>query len=147
MKLVIQRAIKGKVLVGNDVIGAIGNGMVVLVGFGKEDDKKVVSRIIQKLLNLRIMEDGKKKMNKSILETKGELLLVPQFTLYANTKKGNRPSFTDALEPEKASELFSLFADKLKMSGLKVETGEFGSQMNVNLTNHGPVTIILEEYA
>ena len=145
MKLVIQRVTKGSVRVDGSQIGEIEKGFVVLVGFKPGDDNKAVDKLTGKLLNLRIMADGEGKMNRSIVDVKGELLLVPQFTLYGDTSKGNRPSFVGAMEPEKAEKLFDYFVEKVSESKLKVETGKFGAMMKVELINDGPVTIILED--
>lgn len=144
MKLVIQRTTKGSVRVDGFLVGKIEKGFVLLVGFKTNDDKMAVDKLAGKLLSLRLMADDGGEMNRSIVDVKGELLLVPQFTLYGDVKKGNRPSFADAMEPKKAEKLFEYFVEKVGKSGLKVETGEFGAMMEVELVNDGPVTIILE---
>jgi D-tyrosyl-tRNA(Tyr) deacylase len=113
------------------------------VGFKKGDDKKTVELLADKLLKLRIMSDDKDKMNLSVVDTKSEILIVSQFTLYADTKGGNRPSFIDAEEPQKARELYEYFIDKLKEMGVGVETGSFGDYMDISVELDGPVTIIL----
>ena len=146
MKLIIQRVSSGSVVVNNQTIGSIGSGYVVLVGIKVGDTKTQADKLAEKLLNLRIMSDKSNHMNLSILDTKGELLLISQFTLYADTK-GRRPGFTQAMPPQQAKQLFDYFVDKISKSGLKVETGEFGAMMDVSLTNSGPVTITLEESA
>ncbi|MFC1663051.1 D-aminoacyl-tRNA deacylase [Patescibacteria group bacterium] len=144
MKLVIQRVTSGQVKVGDNIISEIGNGYVVLVGTKKGDDQEQADKLVQKLLNLRVLADENNKMNKSILDTQGEILVISQFTLYASTDKGNRPSFIESAPPEEANRLIEYFVDKLKDSNLKVVTGKFGAHMMVELVNDGPVTIILE---
>ena len=144
MKLIIQRVTKASVTVDNKVIGYIDNGFVVLVGFKIGDSTHQADKLTEKLLNLRIMSDENNQMNKSILDTKGGILLIPQFTLYADTK-GRRPGFSHAMPPKDAEKLFNHFVEKVKESNLKIKTGIFGAMMNVSLVNSGPVTITLEE--
>lgn len=144
MKLIIQRVTKGSVTVDNKIIGVINYGYVVLVGFKIGDTQTQADKLTEKLLNLRIMPDENDQMNKSILDSKGEILLIPQFTLYADTKS-RRPGFSNAMPPKDAKKLFNYFVEKAKESGLKIETGIFGTMMNVSLINSGPVTITLEE--
>jgi D-aminoacyl-tRNA deacylase len=144
MKLAIQRVKKAKVGVNNNIVGQIEAGLFVLLGVGKEDSGKEVNTLVEKLINLRIMDDNDGKMNLSIVNTKGEILIVSQFTLYADTKKGNRPSFVDAASSKQAKELYELFIEKVKEKGLRVETGEFGSNMQIETICDGPVTILLE---
>ena len=143
MKLVIQRVDEGLVTVADKVVGKIGGGYVVLVGIGKNDKEKVVRAMAKKLIDLRIMADEKGKMNQSIVEVSGEILLVSQFTLYAQTA-GRRPGFTQAASPDEARKLFELFVNEIRKAGVIVQTGQFGEYMKVTLTNDGPVTIILE---
>ena len=143
MKLVIQRVTRGKVTVNNQIVGQIENGYVILVGFKEEDSNEQVELLTKKMLNMRIMSDDNDKMNRSIIDVHGELLLIPQFTLYADTKK-RRPSFSKAAKPEKAENLFRFFVEEVKKGKLKTEIGEFGAKMAVELTNDGPVTIVLE---
>ena len=143
MKLVIQRVSNASVSVDNKTVGKINKGLMVLVGFGEGDTTKETDYLAKKLVKLRIFEDENNRMNKSIIDIDGELLLVPQFTLYAHTKK-NRPSFHKALSPDKAMELFDYFTDKCS-EFIHVETGVFGAYMEVNLLNSGPVTILLEK--
>ncbi|OGV91694.1 D-tyrosyl-tRNA(Tyr) deacylase [Microgenomates group bacterium RIFCSPLOWO2_01_FULL_46_13] len=143
MKLVIQRVDEGLVTVADKVVGKIGGGYVVLVGIGKNDEEKVVRAMAKKLIDLRIMADEKGKMNQSIVEVSGEILLVSQFTLYAQTA-GRRPGFTQAASPDEARKLFELFVNEIRKAGVIVQTGQFGEYMKVTLTNDGPVTIILE---
>jgi len=143
MRLVIQRAKSGKVIVDDNVVGKINYGFVVFVGIKKGDTPKNVKLLAEKLLNLRVMPDEKNKMNFSIKDINGEILVVSQFTLYADTK-GRRPGFSQAAEPKFAKKLFDFFIKELKKSDLKIETGKFGAEMLVEIQNDGPVTIILE---
>ena len=143
MKLVVQRVTSSSVEVENKIVGEIQDGLMVLVGFGENDSEKEADYLAKKLAKLRIFEDENGRMNLSVKDVGGKLLLVPQFTLYASTKK-NRPSFHKALAPEKATELFDYFADKCR-EHVEVETGEFGAFMKVELLNNGPVTILLEK--
>lgn len=143
MKLVIQRVTSASVEVEDKIVGEIGEGLMVLVGFGETDTTKEADYLARKLAKLRIFHDENYRMNKSVIDIGGKLLLVPQFTLYAHTKK-NRPSFHKALSPDKATELFDYFARKCS-EFVDVETGEFGAFMKVSLLNNGPVTILLEK--
>lgn len=145
MRLVVQRVASAKVEVENKTIGEIDKGFLVLLGIGQEDTEKEVDFLVEKLCNLRVFEDENDKMNLSIKDIDGELLIVSQFTLYANCQKGNRPSFVNAATPEKAAKLYEYFKSKCKDQIKKVESGEFGAHMKVSLLNDGPVTIILEK--
>lgn len=146
MKLVIQKVKKAKVEVKNNVVGQIDNGYMVLLGVKKGDTEKEADYLAKKLCNLRIFEDDNGKMNLSIKDVNGELLIISQFTLYGNTKEGNRPSFIEVEEPEKANELYKYFLIKCKENGIeKVEQGMFGEHMEVSLINDGPNTIIMEK--
>lgn len=142
MRLVIQRVGEAKVDVNEKTIAKIGNGMLILVGIGKDDNETIVKKIAQKVLKLRIFPDDHRDINRSVEDVRGEILAVSQFTLLADTSGGNRPSFIRAAEPELAQQLFSIFVQELKKSGLAVKIGEFGTYMNVYLVNNGPVTII-----
>lgn len=144
MKVVIQRTKQAKVTVANKIIGEIDNGLVILVGFTKGDTTKEIENMIKKIIHLRIFNDEKGLMNYSLLDVGGSILTVSQFTLYANTKKGRRPSYEQALNPKEAELLYDLFNENLKNEKIKVETGLFGSKMEVEMINDGPVTIILE---
>ncbi len=144
MKFVIQRVKKASVVVEEKEIGKINQGMLVLIGITQEDDKKIADKMIKKLINLRIFQDKENKMNLSIKDAKGELLLVSQFTLYADCKNGNRPSFTKSAKFDVANNLYQYIIEECKKTGINVETGIFGAEMKVNLTNDGPVTIILD---
>ena len=143
MKLVIQRVKKASVKVKKDdeVVGRIGVGLFILVGFGMEDTKEDVEKMVKKVLNLRVMVDSEGKMNLSIMDTSKEILVVSQFTLYADTEKGNRPSFIKAAEPGLARDLYRLFVMGLTQEGVKVETGKLGEYMEVDVQLDGPVTI------
>ena len=143
MKLVVQRVTSASVEVDEKIIGQIGEGLMVLVGFGENDTEREADYLAGKLAKLRIFEDENGRMNKSVKDIGGKILLVPQFTLYAHTKK-NRPSFHKALAPDKATELFDYFTQKCSEL-IDVETGEFGAFMKVSLLNNGPVTILLEK--
>ncbi|MEE0939458.1 D-aminoacyl-tRNA deacylase [Methanobrevibacter sp.] len=143
MKLVVQRVTRASVEVDGEITGKIDNGLMVLVGFGQNDTSKEADYLAKKLVKLRIFQDENGRMNKSVIDMDYKLLLVPQFTLYASTKK-NRPSFHKALSPDKATELFDYFTDQCRQH-IGVETGVFGAYMKVDLLNDGPVTIMLEK--
>ncbi len=143
MKVVIQRVKKAKVSVKDKEIASIDRGYLILLGVSKESVYKDIEHLTKKIANLRIFEDENGKMNLNIKDVGGEILLVSQFTLYADTKKGNRPSFTKAMEPEKAKKMYEEFARKLNDLGINVKTGIFGARMEVSLINDGPVTIII----
>jgi len=144
MKAVIQRVTMASVIVDGRAVGEINEGLVVLVAFEKGDDEAVAARTAEKLAHLRVFEDSGGKMNLSALDSGKEILLVPNFTVAGSTRKGHRPSFDNAMEPERASELFDLLADAVASLGLKTARGLFGAHMQVELTNDGPVTVILE---
>ena len=144
MKVVVQRSLASTVSINNKIVGKIDKGLVLLVGFTYEDNEEIIDKMVKKVINLRIFDDENGVMNKSLLDISGSILSISQFTLYANTKKGNRPSYIDALNGNLASPLYDLFNKKLKEQGIIVETGVFGADMKVSITNDGPVTIILE---
>lgn len=144
MKLVIQRVTSAHVSVKKETVGKIENGLFILVGIKKGDSQKKVIELVEKLVKLRVMSDENSKMNLSILDTQKDILAVSQFTLYADTTGGNRPSFIEAEEPIKARELYNLFVDSLKNKGIKVQTGSFGEYMDIAVQLDGPVTILLE---
>lgn len=145
MKLVVQRVSEAKVEVDNEIVGKIGQGFLVLFGAGEGDTKEQADFLAEKLCNLRVFADENHKMNLSIKDIAGELLVVSQFTLYADCKKGNRPSFINAASPEEANELYEYFMEKCKDLVKNVQKGIFGADMKVSLLNDGPVTIILEK--
>ena len=143
MRLLVQRSLNSSVKVDKKIVGKIDFGLVVLVGFSQTDDISDIDYMINKLINLRIFEDENNVMNKSVLDVKGAILSISQFTLCADTKKGNRPSYASAMKHEEAKAMYDLFNKKLKEK-IDVETGIFGSDMEVNIINNGPVTILLE---
>ena len=143
MRVLLQRSRQSKVTIDGKVNGQIEHGLVLLVGFKEGDNELIIDKMINKIINLRIFEDENGKMNLSILDTKGSILSISQFTLYANTKEGRRPSFIEALNPADATKLFDLFNEKLNKQ-IHVETGIFGSDMKVEIYNDGPVTIMLD---
>ena len=144
MKALLQRVTSASVSVGGEVVGSIGRGLVVLVGVADRDGDKDIQYLAQKIVNLRIFADAADKFNLSALDIKGELLLVSQFTLLADTRKGRRPSFTGAAPPPQAEALFQQFVDAVKASGLRVATGRFRQYMQLEIHNDGPVTIMLD---
>ena len=144
MRVLIQRSKNSSVTIDNKVNGSIDFGYVLLVGFTDGDNEQIVDKMINKILSLRIFEDETGKMNKSIIDEGGSILSISQFTLYADTKKGNRPSFVQSLEYNKASNLYDYFNLRLKERNIKVETGIFGADMKVSILNDGPVTIFLD---
>jgi len=144
MRAIVQRVKRAKVIVGGKVVAQIGKGFLVLLGVSQEDTEKEVDWLVEKVCNLRIMSDEKEKMNKSLKEVGGKLLVVSQFTLYGDCLKGRRPSFIKAAKPEKAKKLYNLFIQKAKDYRIKVEAGIFGAMMAVELVNDGPVTLIIE---
>ncbi|MEX2479209.1 MAG: D-aminoacyl-tRNA deacylase [Gracilimonas sp.] len=146
MKAVIQRVSSSSVMVDNQITGAIDKGLLVLIGIHQEDTKDQLEWICNKIAKLRIFEDEEGKMNRSVQDVGGGILLVSQFTLYANSDKGTRPSFIEAAKPDKAEPMYEEMIEWFKINtGLNIQTGEFGAMMNVQLENDGPVTIILEK--
>lgn len=144
MKAILQRVRSSKVLIDNKVIGQIGQGLNILLGVGQEDEISIAPKFVEKIVNMRIFADEAGKMNKSILDIKGEILLISQFTLYADVSGGRRPSFGKAAEPAKAQAIYEKVIELIRGYGLKVETGEFGGYMAVDIQNDGPTTIILD---
>ena len=144
MKFVIQRVQHASVTVENEVIGKIGRGYMVLIGVSDSDDEAVADKMVDKMIKLRINEDAEGKTNLSLADVDGGLLLISQFTLYANCKKGNRPSFTEAGSPDKANALYEYIIERCKERVPVVEKGSFGAHMAVELLNDGPFTIVLE---
>jgi D-aminoacyl-tRNA deacylase len=144
MRVVLQRVSRGRVSVDGRSVAEIGLGLVILVGVGPQDSEDQARYLAEKIANLRIFEDDQGKINRSLLEVGGAAMVVSQFTLYADTRKGRRPSFTDAALPEIARPLVERFADLLREQGVLAQTGEFGAHMLVEIDNDGPVTILME---
>lgn len=144
MKIVLQRVSEASVTVDGSVIGKVGQGFMLLIGITHEDTMADVDYLVEKILSLRVFEDGEGKLNLSIRDVGGQILSVSQFTLYGDCKKGRRPSFTKAAKPDMAENLYDAFNACLREKGLHVETGKFGAMMGVALVNDGPVTLILE---
>ena len=144
MRAVVQRAQEGSVTTEGQVVGQIGSGLVVLLGVAQEDQRADAEYLAAKISNLRIFEDAGGKMNRSLLDTGGEMLVVSQFTLLGDCRKGRRPSFVAAADPTKALELYEYFIEKVRRLGISVATGRFGAMMAVTLVNDGPVTLIVE---
>ena len=143
MRVVVQRVKEAKCTVNNEVVGSIKNGLMLLVGFTDGDNLDIIIKMVQKIINLRIFDDLDGVMNKSVLDTNGSILSISQFTLYADTKKGNRPSYINAMNGDEAIKLYDLFNEELSKY-IHVETGVFGEDMDISLINSGPVTILLE---
>jgi D-aminoacyl-tRNA deacylase len=144
MKVILQRVTKASVKTDNKIIAEIAHGFLILFGVTHADEEKDADQLAEKIVKLRICSDEENKMNKNILDVGGSILVVSQFTLYADCKKGNRPSFIKAAEPEKARKLYEYFIEQLRESGIEVQTGSFGNYMDVELVNDGPVTIVLD---
>lgn len=143
MLVLVQRSLDSSVLVDDKIVGRIDNGLVLFVGFTHGDSKKEIDYMVDKVINLRIFDDENGVMNKSLMDVHGSILSISQFTLYGNAKKGRRPSYVDALGGEDASKLYDEFNNELLKHNIKVETGIFGADMVVNITNDGPVTLLL----
>lgn len=144
MRAVVQRVSSASVSVSGETVSSIGKGLLVLLGIGKEDAEADLDYLAEKVVGLRVFEDEAGKMNRSALEVGAEMMVVSQFTLYADTRRGRRPSFDGAMAPDRAEQLYDRFVELLRDTGLTVATGVFGAHMDVSLTNHGPVTFILE---
>ncbi len=144
MRALLQRVSQASVSVGGGTLGRIGAGLVVLLGISSSDDVSDIDYIVDKTVNLRIFPDDQGRFDRSVLDTSSELLVISQFTLYGNTRKGRRPSFTEAAPAEQADAMFSEALDKFRASGLKIETGKFQAHMLVEISNDGPVTIMLD---
>ena len=147
MRAVCQRVSRASVTVDGEIVGEIGPGWLVLLGVGPHDDDAVAARMADKIVGLRVFEDEAGKMNRSVVDVGGSMLVVSQFTLYADTSRGRRPGFTGAAPPAVAEPLVARFAEIVRERGLTVETGRFGALMEVALVNHGPVTIVLADEA
>jgi len=144
MRAVVQRVSRARVTVGGEITGEIGPGSLVLLGVSNRDSEKDADHLVEKTLNLRVFEDDDGKMNLSLLDTGGGLLVVSQFTLYGDTRRGRRPSFIDAAAPDEANRLYEYFVDECRKRIDKVETGRFQAMMDVELVNDGPVTILID---
>lgn len=144
MRAVIQRVKHASVKVDGEVCGEINEGLLIFLGISKEDTESDIAYIADKITGLRIFEDENEKMNNSVIDINGELLIISQFTLYGDCRKGRRPSFDGAMRPPEAEEMYEKFVEYMRKSGLKTETGKFGADMKVELLNDGPVTIILD---
>lgn len=144
MRAIVQRVLSSSVTVDKEVVGKINRGFNVLLGIQKEDTEEDINYLVRKIVNLRVFNDENDKMNLSLNDVKGELLIVSQFTLYGDCRKGNRPNFMSALGGDEAKILYECFVEECRKSGLKVETGVFAADMNVSIENDGPVTLLLE---
>lgn len=144
MRAVVQRVAQAKVTVENETVGEIGKGLLVLLGVSVDDEEKDALYLLEKILNLRIFEDADDKMNLSLIDIAGEILVVSQFTLYGDVRRGRRPSFIEAALPETANYLYEFFVENARKQIAKVETGKFQAMMDVSLVNSGPVTILLD---
>ncbi len=140
----IQRVLEAKVVVNGETVGAIQTGILLLLGVEREDTEAQAKRLLERVLNYRIFEDNEGRMNRSLLDIQGGLLVVPQFTLPADTQRGNRPSFTPAAPPEQGKQLFDYFCQQIEVQGHKLQSGVFGADMKVHLINNGPVTFWLK---
>lgn len=145
MRVLVQRCDRACVKVDDKIVGQIGMGVMILVGITHDDDSKKIDYLVDKLINLRIFDDENGVMNKSLLDVSGSILSISQFTLYADTRKGRRPSYVEAMSGDKAKTLYDEFNEKLRNIGVKVETGIFGADMKVDFINDGPITIMLEK--
>ena len=145
MRVVVQRCTEASVTVDNKIVGKIDKGIMLLVGFTEGDDSKIIDYMVDKVINLRIFDDENGVMNKSLIDSRGSILSVSQFTLYADATKGRRPSYVKALSGDRAIGLYNEFNEKLKKQNIHVETGIFGAEMQVALINDGPITILLEK--
>jgi len=144
MRAVVQRVSRAKVAISNRIAGEIGMGLLVLLGVGREDSEVDVNYLSEKIIGLRIFEDSDGKMNRSLLDAGGSVLVISQFTLLGDVRRGKRPSFDSAAAPENARRLYELFVEQIRAAGLRCETGRFQERMQVELVNEGPVTILLD---
>lgn len=144
MKIVLQRVKEASVTIDGEIHGAIGKGYMILVGFNEEDNHEIIDRLVEKVIHLRVFEDANQKMNRSLLDVEGSILSISQFTLYADCRKGRRPSFINAAKPDISLPLYDYFNECLRNQGIHVETGIFGADMKCALINDGPVTIVLD---
>ena len=144
MRAVVQRVTEARVEVAGKPVGAIGAGLLVLLGVARDDTRDDADYLADKIVNLRVFDDDEGKLNRSLSESGGAVLVVSQFTLYGDVRRGRRPSYSDAAEPEKANQLYEYFVERVRSAAVKVETGIFQAMMKVSLTNDGPVTILLD---
>ena len=144
MKIVLQRVKEASVTIDGEIHGAIGKGYMILDGFNEEDNHEIIDSLVEKVIHLRVFEDENQKMNRSLLDVEGSILSISQFTLYADCRKGRRPSFINAAKPDISSPLYDYFNECLRNQGIHVETGIFGADMKCALINDGPVTIVLD---
>lgn len=144
MRALIQRVSEARVTVGGAIVGSIGEGLLVLLGVGKDDSEREADILADKIANLRIFDDDAGKMNRSLVDVQGGMLVVSQFTLFADTRRGRRPSYISAAPPDEANRLYKYFKEQVESTGIKVESGEFQAMMDVALINNGPVTIWLD---
>ena len=144
MRAVVQRVSSAEIRVNDQILGSIGQGLLVLLAVGEVDQAQDTAYLANKTLNLRVFEDGSGKMNRSVQDIRGGLLVISQFTLYGDCRKGNRPSFVDAAPPEKAEDLYTLYLEEVGKSGLEIASGKFQAMMDVSLVNQGPVTVLLD---
>ena len=144
MRIVLQRVKEASVTIDGEIHGAIGKGYMILVGFNEEDNHEIIDRLVEKVIHLRVFEDENQKMNRSLLDVEGSILSISQFTLYADCRKGRRPSFINAAKPDISSPLYDYFNQAMQAQGIHVETGVFGANMKIDLCNDGPVTIVLD---
>ena len=144
MRAVVQRVSRARVMVRNQITGEIGIGLLVLLGVGREDAQPDAMYLAEKVVGLRVFEDEREKMNRNVLEAGGSVLVVSQFTLYGDVRRGKRPSFEDAAPPDPARKLYQFFVERVRAAGLRCETGQFQEMMEVELVNDGPVTILLD---
>lgn len=144
MRAVVQRVTEARVEVAGEIVGEIGAGFLVLLGIARDDANTDADYLAEKIVNLRVFDDDEGKMNRSLVDIGGEMLVVSQFTLYGDVRRGRRPSYSEAAEPEKANLLYEYFVERVRAFGVRVETGVFQTTMKVTLTNDGPVTILLD---
>ncbi|MCF8008999.1 MAG: D-tyrosyl-tRNA(Tyr) deacylase [Halanaerobiales bacterium] len=144
MRAVVQRVKKCEVKVNNDLVGSINSGLLIFLGIGKDDAVDDIDYMIDKIVNLRIFEDDQNKMNLAALDLNKEIMIVSQFTLYGDCRKGRRPSFFDAARPDQAEKIYNIFIDKFKKYDLNIQTGEFQTMMDIDLINDGPVTLLID---
>ncbi|MFP6574297.1 MAG: D-aminoacyl-tRNA deacylase [Pirellulaceae bacterium] len=146
MRVCVQRVTTASVQVDGQQVGKIGPGLLVLLGIGQQDTAQEVTQLVDKIVNLRIFADEQEKMNLSLLDVAGEMLVISQFTLWGDCRKGRRPSFVQAADPQLAEPLYEQFAQEVRAQGVGVETGRFGAMMQVSLVNDGPVTLVIESW-